>query len=557
MGRGMPVEDGIRALLLAAVVVAVLLLARREKRKKSTLFAARRWGKDDAPHRLDEDDLRDISTYSHAKDAISVGNVDAVTWNDLDMDAVFVWLDRACSNAGEEVLYDMLHRTDASVEEWARRARIMAALERDEAARTQVRVTLRRLGRGRFHGAHSYLFAPHSRRVAHGWAYLALGLSPFAVAGLAALTTPHVLWMLIAVFVVNLAVYYRSGRIFMKEIAAVRHIAAVIETARKLQRCVPSELMDIAQEMERLTATLRPVRRYNALFAMQRMSDLDFLTDYLRIFFQLDMICLSRLSACFERENTALRRLYALVGEMDACMAVASLRASGIRLCSPTFCDEMRVTTCELVHPLVANPVGNDVRNLGSALITGSNASGKSTFMKALGINAILAQTVGICTAQDIRLPRAHVLTSMALRDNVIGGESYFVVEVRSLGRVLKAVQSGERVLCMIDEILRGTNTVERIAASSVLLEALLRENCLCVAATHDRELTHLLTGYRQLHFSETLTDTGMTFSYKLQEGPSASRNALVLMRQMGFPRQMTQEAERRAHAFEETGVWA
>ena len=222
-----------------------------------------------------------------------------------------------------------------------------------------------------------------------------------------------------------------------------------------------------------------------------------------------------------------------------------------------TITDEMCIRAQGLVHPLIQKPVPNDICWTGSVLVTGSNASGKSTWIKALAVNAILAQTVGTCMAASFALPRARVMTSMALRDSLMGGESYFVVEVRSLRRLLEAVQSGARVICMIDEILRGTNTVERIAASSTLLEALDRENCLCMAATHDQELTRLLGRFRQIHFSETIVEGGMVFSYKLLEGPSDTRNALLLMRQMGFPQEMTRQAERRAQTFDETGQWA
>ena len=538
--------------LLGLLVVSVVVGRLRAKRQKLHR-KARAWGPDDPPHPLDADDLQDIGAYCRAQEAPCA--IDEITWNDLNMDEIFAVLNRACSNVGEEVLYDMLHRTDVDEETLSRRMRIQRAAG-DEAGRTAMRSALLRLGHGRYHGAHRYLFRPASRRVAHGHVYLALGLSLLAIALLSLLFSPALLLALIPAFAVNLFVYYRSSRIFMAEIASVRHIASVIETARKLTACLPESLADIRDEMASLTRKLRAVRRWSALFAMQRVGDFDFLTDYLRIFFQLDMICLSRLSASFERENAALRRLYALVGELDACLAVASFRAGAQQVCDPAFTQEMCITARGVVHPLVKHPVKNDITFTGSALVTGSNASGKSTFIKALAVNALLAQSIATCLADAFSLPRARVMTSMALRDSISGGESYFVVEVRSLKRLLDAVSSGERVICMIDEILRGTNTVERIAASRVLLCALARENCLCMAATHDQELTRLLPNFRQLHFAETVTPEGMTFSYTLREGPCLTRNALLLMRQMGFPEDVTRRAEESARAFDETGAW-
>lgn len=545
---------------VAAAAIVVLLLAglalRGRGRAKTRALEAARWGSGDTPHRLDADDLSDIGAYCRARSEAEPCDVDDITWNDLDMDEVFAALDRAKSSVGEEILYDMLHRCGESEETLLRRARIMEAMERCPQARVKTRQAIARLGRGRYHGAHGWLFAPASRRAAHAGVYLALGLSPI-VCLLLALIDLRLLLLLIPVFASNIAVYYVTQKRYMHEIAAVRHIAAVLETGKRLTSALPPELGDIAEELRALTGALRPVGRWSALFAMQRVSDFDFLTDYVRIFFQLDMICLGRLGACFERENEALRSLYARVGELDACIAVASFRAGAGRVCAPEFGEQMRVSARGVVHPLLKKAVSNDMDWTGCALLTGSNASGKSTFVKAMAVNAILAQTILTCTADGFSMPRLRVMTSMALRDNVRGGESYFVVEVRSLKRMLRAAESGEKVMLMIDEILRGTNTTERIAASRALLEALACPNALCMAATHDIELTRLLRDYRQLHFEESLEGGEMTFDFKLYDGPSLTRNAIALMRQMGFPEAITGRAESAAKEFERSGSWA
>ena len=123
-------------------------------------------------------------------------------------------------------------------------------------------------------------------------------------------------------------------------------------------------------------------------------------------------------------------------------------------------------------------------------LLTGSNASGKSTFLKTVAVNAILAQTVYTCMADSFETSFFQVYSSMALRDDLTGKESYYIVEIRSLKRVLDALGKGCHVLTFVDEVLRGTNTVERIAASSQILKSMCRPDSLCFAATHDIELT-------------------------------------------------------------------
>ena len=121
----------------------------------------------------------------------------------------------------------------------------------------------------------------------------------------------------------------------------------------------------------------------------------------------------------------------------------------------------------------------------------------------------------------------------MALRDDILSQESYYIVEIRSLKRILDLTRSSELpVLCFIDEVLRGTNTVERIAASSRILQAIAEQGGLCFAATHDIELTYLLEKeYDNYHFEEQVEDDKVTFDYCLREGRACTRNAIRLLK--------------------------
>jgi DNA mismatch repair ATPase MutS len=187
-------------------------------------------------------------------------------------------------------------------------------------------------------------------------------------------------------------------------------------------------------------------------------------------------------------------------------------------------------------------------------LISGSNASGKSTFIKAAAVSAILAQTVNTCLAQRFAMRRALVMTSMAVRDNVTAGESYFVTEIKSLKRIL---DKNIFFICFIDEILKGTNTAERIAASAATLKFFESLDCLCVAATHDIELTRMLKdGYDNYHFEETVTNEGITFDYKIKTGPTQTRNAIKLLEVLGFDEGITADAHRLAQVYDASGKW-
>ena len=149
-------------------------------------------------------------------------------------------------------------------------------------------------------------------------------------------------------------------------------------------------------------------------------------------------------------------------------------------------------------------------------------------------------------------------MSSMALTDNLDSGESYYIVEIKSLKRIVDtAKNSGAKVLCFIDEVLRGTNTVERISASTEILKNLSESGAMCFAATHDIELTDLLEKqYSNYHFTEEVKDGNVIFSYVLHEGKATSRNAIKLLEIIGYDKSIIEKAENRANNFIKSGIW-
>jgi DNA mismatch repair ATPase MutS len=145
----------------------------------------------------------------------------------------------------------------------------------------------------------------------------------------------------------------------------------------------------------------------------------------------------------------------------------------------------------------------------------------------------------------------------MALKDNLFNNESYYIAETKSLKRIINSVNEDVLTVCFVDEILRGTNTVERIAASAEVLKYLTLNNCLCIAATHDVELTHILNEYfENYHFREEIVSNEILFDYKIYEGRSTTQNAIKLLGILGYDKSIVQSATDRAKSFLKEGVW-
>lgn len=136
------------------------------------------------------------------------------------------------------------------------------------------------------------------------------------------------------------------------------------------------------------------------------------------------------------------------------------------------------------------------------------------------------------------------VRTSIGRADSLPDGKSYYLAEVESVGELLRAKASGRQHLFLVDEIFRGTNTTERVAAAYAVLAYLDRDTDLVLVATHDIEVIELLgDAYAPYHFREQIADGALTFDYRIHAGPSDTRNAIALLELMGFPGDLVADA--------------
>jgi DNA mismatch repair ATPase MutS len=243
------------------------------------------------------------------------------------------------------------------------------------------------------------------------------------------------------------------------------------------------------------------------------------------------------------------------LGEIDAAISTASLRAGSDAWTIPEFTEAGRPTDFhDAWHPLIEKAVPNSiVLEPGRGLIiTGSNMSGKSTFLRTVGVTVVLAQTLNTCPAGAYSSPRLKVRSAIGRSDDLTTGKSYYLVEVDAVVDLLRGSATPEQHLFLFDEIFRGTNTTERLAAGEAVLEALPFDSTgqgrhLVIAATHDVELVQMLSSrYDPYHFEETVQPDGLTFDFKIRPGPARTRNAIALLEIHGAPSQIVEQARRR-----------
>ena len=180
-----------------------------------------------------------------------------------------------------------------------------------------------------------------------------------------------------------------------------------------------------------------------------------------------------------------------------------------------------------------------------SILITGSNMSGKTTFLRTLALNSILAQTIYTCFADTFNTPLLKLHSSVRIDDNLLDGKSYYFEEVTVMAALINEVKQDYQNLFILDEVFKGTNTIERIASAKAILSFLNKNNNMVFVSTHDVELSALLANeYELYHFAEAIENNQFHFDHKLKAGPLKTSNAIRILELYNYPAEIIEEAQ-------------
>lgn len=475
--------------------------------------------------------------------------VDARTAADLDSDALFGRIDRCASAVGQQWLFARLRTPPAQSAALESFDALVAAVDAPGIPREALRRWLARLT-----GASSYLLP-----------YLLFGelpgRSPFyrltplltvaalvAVAAAVATGVPGLL-ALVAICAVNIVVRLSFRKKVAPALGSLPAVRALLKTGLDLARPGSALPEGVRARLAASAAPLRGLLRTTAWLAIEtdgrdELSRLFY--EYVNLVFLLDVNALLFSLELLSARREALRELFDAVGEVDGALSTGEFRRSLPFWCRPRFVEAAEGLRVEGVfHPLLEKPVPNSLTLEGtSLLVTGSNMSGKTTFLKALGVNGLLARTLATCAARRWEAPAFDVLSAMGRSESLLEGTSYYLSEVQRVGALLEAARESAPRLFLLDELFRGTNTVERIAAGKAVLARLARGPHVVAVASHDLELVPLLHGaYVPYHFREEIAGGVLSFDYTLRPGPSSTRNAIALLEWASYPAEVVAEA--------------
>ena len=245
------------------------------------------------------------------------------------------------------------------------------------------------------------------------------------------------------------------------------------------------------------------------------------------------------------QNKTLVPKWFNAIAEIEVVNTFATLSFNHPEWCYPAIADEHFTLKAEDVgHPLIPEQqrVNNSFGIEGGArvdLITGSNMAGKSTFLRSLGINMILAYAGAPVCAKNFTVSISKLMSSMRVTDNLAENTSTFYAELKKLKSIIDEVNKHENLFILLDEILRGTNSLDRHTGSAALIKQLIKENAVALIATHDVELAKLEKDFpsniSNYHFDVQVAGEELYFDYKLKEGICTSLNASLLMKKIGI----------------------
>ena len=538
--------------ILVAILVGFYIYNYYDKRntlKRNLERIRNKWGRPVNARR----NFKLIASYLNAED-----NPDKLSHSiveDLDLNNVFNFIDRTNSKPGKQYLYKKLFTPETSFESLLNLDKKVEALNMPRPDLERIELDLASLNSADayyiaelFQKEHELLMVPLMRFFVRfsGIAIIGLTISLFIV------PNPVCFMVLLLLIVGNIALHYGVRNKISSYTRSLPQLLILNTVAKKLLKKVSFEQDEEVKaslgKISGLTRTLKLVNFESKIAG--NPENLSFaIYKFIKILFLLEPLMFITSVKRINKYRADIEAIFNYVAEVDSLIAILSIRAGLPYYTKPVFFTENRqMELTEMYHPLIYNCVPNSIstRTDEGVLITGSNMSGKTTFIRSIAINTLLAQTIFTTCTKAYKAPLLKIQTSIRTTDDLGEHKSYFQAEALSILDIINQSSGDESVksLIIIDEIFRGTNTIERIAAAKSVLTYLTDNQNFVFVSTHDLELAELLDNdYAVYSFEESVNDTRLVFDYKMKTGVLKNKNGIAILETIGYPESVVEDA--------------
>lgn len=469
------------------------------------------------------------------------------TNEDLDLHDLFKYLDRTTSKVGQQYLYYKL-RCVGSKDALLKFDRLTKTMESDSNLRLECQLEFAKIS-----NEYAYDFEKliHDEIKKPSYQKFLMPLSIGYVAAFClAFFHPIFFLFIFPILMVNLVLHYKTKSYLSYYLSSVSQLNQTFIAAERIAS--NPEIQNQFPDREFLK-TVRKVRSKTKYIGFEKKIAADWaapfwlLCELLKIQINYEAILFFKFIDDIKEKRKSLDELYQFIGEIDSAISTASVKHTNKLVCTPVFTEKKELRITEMIHPLIQDCIPNDLNLYDkSILLTGSNMSGKTTFIRAVALSSITAQTVNIAFAKEFHIPFFKVYSSIRITDDLSDGTSYYLKEVLTIKELIEVAKDPNPCLFVLDEIFKGTNTIERISGGKAILSYLNKEKDFVFVSTHDIELADLLktNDFDLHHFSEKIKNNELFFDYKLKQGKLKTRNAIKILELYDYPQQIITDAK-------------
>lgn len=471
------------------------------------------------------------------------------TCNDLDIHELFMFIDRTNSKVGQQYLYNKLRTIPATPDRNTENETLIQQFLENEDFRITVQKNLVKLNKEETLYITALFQEEHLQppkwffitKVLSFTSLLSLLLIPF---------NPAILFVFFGVFLINMGIHLWNKRNIYQYLNSIPQLLKLVNIARQLFKF--ESLQCLSPDLPKYLNIADKIKNRMAFFKMEAKLEGDLqalfwgLIELFKIIFLLEPILLFGVLKRLDKKRKEMEEIFVFTGKVDSLISVASLRYGLNKRCIPEIVSNKKhLDAKNIYHPLIADCVENSIQlNSKSVLLTGSNMSGKTSFIRTIGINVITGLTINTCFAEYFSMPIMRVYSAVRISDDLMNDKSYYFEEVLTIKSMIDESEKEVPGLFLLDEIFKGTNTIERISAGKAVLSSLNKNNNIVFVSTHDIELADLLKNEFDLyHFSEKVNNKTVDFDYKLKDGKLTNRNAIRILQINNYPKNIIEEA--------------
>jgi DNA mismatch repair ATPase MutS len=532
-------------LLIMLFITFFIYISNKRKEKKLLQKIRNDWGTTDTQIK----NFNLIENFSLLTTTIPFHKLNTQTINDIDLQDVFTFIDKTNSKVGQQYLYNKLITPTNNIGELKKYNEQVNFFTDNVQAREGAQILLQKLNHHNAYYITSLL--NESLLEPPKWAKLfVLDTMVVILMLLLSFKFPVLLIWLMIPLALNLLLHFKNKENTAKFIKSFPQLNTLINISGMcLKKDIPFSKNNVQQNIDNLKGFKRKFKLLNfgEYDSNEIMQLIMYFFDFIKAFFLIEIHTLFSTLKELKNRKEDINGLINYIGSIDAALSTASVRAGNTHYTLPTFSNTQKAfEAINIYHPLVDNCVVNTITINGkSVLITGSNMSGKSTFIRTIAINSILAQTIYTCFASEFTTPFLKVFSSIRINDSIENATSYYLEEVNAIGGLIKESDKNFQHLFILDEVFKGTNTIERIAGAKAILSYLNKNENIVFVSTHDIELAELLKNeYEQYHFVEDVENDKLIFDHKIKTGPLKTRNAIKILALANYPSTIIEEAK-------------